>query len=146
MSSYGWCSMEKLAGDLLLGLKFVKLEILSTSFIDFLYEELGELRLRSLGLKGLRYHSGTLRYLCDNSFSDRSWFLGFMWPWVLGLVLLQNLIKDLCSDSRMEQGLCQEEMESTWNYVHIHLFLSFSLSVDRPGLGYSVVIVTYLTS
>ena len=24
MSSYGWCSMEKLAGDLLLGLKFVK--------------------------------------------------------------------------------------------------------------------------
>ena len=45
--------MEKLAGDLLLGLKFVKLEILSTSFIDFLYEELGELRSRSLGLKGL---------------------------------------------------------------------------------------------
>ena len=30
-----------------LGLKFVKLEILSTSFIDFLYDELGELRLRS---------------------------------------------------------------------------------------------------
>ena len=28
--------MEKLAGDLLVGLKFVKLEILSTSFIDFL--------------------------------------------------------------------------------------------------------------
>ena len=45
--------MEKLAGDLLLGLKFVKLEILSTSFIDFLYEVLGELRSRSLGLKGL---------------------------------------------------------------------------------------------
>ena len=38
------CSVEKLAGDLLLGLKFVELEILSTSFIDFLYEELGELR------------------------------------------------------------------------------------------------------
>ena len=37
--------MEKLAGDLLLGLKFVRLEILSTSFIDFLYKELGELRL-----------------------------------------------------------------------------------------------------
>ena len=35
--------MEKLAGDLLLGLKFVKLEILSTSFIDFLYSTLGEL-------------------------------------------------------------------------------------------------------
>ena len=45
--------MEKLAGDLLLKLKFVKLEILPTSFIDFLYEGLGELRLRSLGLKGL---------------------------------------------------------------------------------------------
>ena len=45
--------MEKLAGDLLLGLKFVRLEILSISFIDFLYEELGELRSRSLGLKGL---------------------------------------------------------------------------------------------
>ena len=45
--------MEKLAGDLLLGLKFVKLEILSTSFIDFLYEELGELRSRSLGLEEL---------------------------------------------------------------------------------------------
>ena len=31
--------------------KFVKLEILSTSFIDLLYEELGELRSRSLELK-----------------------------------------------------------------------------------------------
>ena len=45
--------MEKLAGDLVLGLKFVKLEILSTSFIDFLYDELGELRSRSLGLSNL---------------------------------------------------------------------------------------------
>ena len=45
--------MEKLAGDLLLELKFVKLEILSTSFIHFLYDKLGELRSRSLGLKGL---------------------------------------------------------------------------------------------
>ena len=44
--------MEKLAGDLLLGLKFVRLEILST-FIDFLYEELGELRSRSSRVKGL---------------------------------------------------------------------------------------------
>ena len=51
-----WYSMEKLAGDLLLGLKFVKLEILSTSFIDFLYEELGELGSRSLGLQGLTLH------------------------------------------------------------------------------------------
>ena len=30
----------------LLGLKFVKLEILPTLFIDFLYNELGELRSR----------------------------------------------------------------------------------------------------
>ena len=36
--------METLAGDLLLGLQFVTLEILSTSFIDFLYGKLGELR------------------------------------------------------------------------------------------------------
>ena len=36
--------MEKLAGDLLLGLKFVKLEILSRSFIDFVSDKLGELR------------------------------------------------------------------------------------------------------
>ena len=43
--------MEKLAGGLLLGLKFVELEILSTSFIDFLYDNLGELRSRSLGLE-----------------------------------------------------------------------------------------------
>ena len=48
MSSYGQCHMEKLAGDLWLGLKFVKLEILSTSFMDFLYDKLGELRSRSL--------------------------------------------------------------------------------------------------
>ena len=40
--------MEKLDSDLLLGLKFVKLEILSTSFMDFLYDKLGELRSRSL--------------------------------------------------------------------------------------------------
>ena len=51
MSGYVWCSVEKLAGDLLLGLKFVKLEILSTSFIYFVYDKLGELRSRSLGLK-----------------------------------------------------------------------------------------------
>ena len=45
--------MEKLAGDLLLEPKFVELEILSTSFIHFLYDKLGELRSRSLVLKGL---------------------------------------------------------------------------------------------
>ena len=55
--------MEKLAGDLLLGLKFVKLEILSTSFIDFLYDELGELRSRSLGLSNLHsVHKSTHIY------------------------------------------------------------------------------------
>ena len=47
----GSAVMEKLAGDLLLGLKFLRLEILPTSFIDFLYEGLGELRSRYLGLK-----------------------------------------------------------------------------------------------
>ena len=45
--------MEKLAGDLLLGLKFVRLQILLTSFIDFLCDMLGEFGSRSLGLKGL---------------------------------------------------------------------------------------------
>ena len=39
--------MEKLEGDLLLGLKFVKLEILSTSFIEF---------GRILGLRRLTCH------------------------------------------------------------------------------------------
>ena len=38
--------MEKLAGDLLLGLKFVKLEILSTSLIDFFGDKLGEFKSR----------------------------------------------------------------------------------------------------
>ena len=47
--------MKKLAGDLLLGLKFVRLEILSTSFLDFLYEELGELRLGLKGLNNIQY-------------------------------------------------------------------------------------------
>ena len=32
-----------------MGLKFVKPEILSTSFIDFLYDKLGELKSRTLG-------------------------------------------------------------------------------------------------
>ena len=47
--------MKKLAGDLLLGLKFVRVEILSTSFLDFLYEELGELRLGLKGLNNIQY-------------------------------------------------------------------------------------------
>ena len=44
---------EKLAGDLLLGLNFVKLEILSTSFIDFLYDKLGEFRSLELSSQTL---------------------------------------------------------------------------------------------
>ena len=40
MSSAVW----SLGGDLLLGLKFVKQEIISTSLIDFLYDKLGALR------------------------------------------------------------------------------------------------------
>ena len=51
MASYGQYSKEKMDSNLLLGLEFVKLEILSTSFIDFLYDKLGELRSRSLELK-----------------------------------------------------------------------------------------------
>ena len=43
--------MEKLVNGLLL-IKFVKLEILSTSFIDFLSDKLGELRPGSLDHKG----------------------------------------------------------------------------------------------
>ena len=45
--------MEKLAGDLLFGLKFVKLSILPTLFIHFVQHRLGELRSRYLGIKGL---------------------------------------------------------------------------------------------
>ena len=46
--------MEKLPGDLLLAQKFIKLEILSSSFRDFLYDKLGELRSRYLGLKFIK--------------------------------------------------------------------------------------------
>ena len=35
IDSYVWYSMESLAGDLLFGLKFVKLAILPTLFINF---------------------------------------------------------------------------------------------------------------
>ena len=59
----GWCSMEKLAGDLLLELKFVRLEIISTSFIDFLYEDLEELRSRYLGPKGLNFKYFLISFL-----------------------------------------------------------------------------------
>ena len=51
-ASYVWYSKEKLAGYLLLGLKFVKLPILSTLFIYFVQSRLGELRSGYLGLKG----------------------------------------------------------------------------------------------
>ena len=51
---YVWYSMENLAGDLLLGLKFVKLSILPTMFIHFVQGRLGELRSGYLVLEGLR--------------------------------------------------------------------------------------------
>ena len=44
--------MENLAGDLMLGLKFVQLLILPTLFIHFVQGRLGELKFRYLGLKG----------------------------------------------------------------------------------------------
>ena len=53
--SYVWYIMENLAGDLLLGLKFVKLSILPSLFIHFVEGRLGELRSGYLGLKGLTY-------------------------------------------------------------------------------------------
>ena len=43
--------MEKLSGDLLFGLKFVKLSILPTLFIHFVWHRLGELRSDTWGLK-----------------------------------------------------------------------------------------------
>ena len=53
ISSYVGYSMESLAGDLLLGLKFVQLPILPTLFIQFGQGRLGELRSEYFGLKGL---------------------------------------------------------------------------------------------
>ena len=48
------CSViKRVVGDLLLELKFVKLGILSTLFIYFLYGKLGDLRSRTLWPKGL---------------------------------------------------------------------------------------------
>ena len=43
--------MEKLAADLLFGLKLVKLSILPMLFIKFVWGRLGELRSRFKGLK-----------------------------------------------------------------------------------------------
>ena len=53
IASYVWYSMENLAGDVLLGLKLVKLSILPTLFIHFVKHGLGELSSRYLGIKGL---------------------------------------------------------------------------------------------
>ena len=47
--------MENLAGDLLLGLKFVELPILPTLFTQFIQDRLGELTSGYLGLKGLKH-------------------------------------------------------------------------------------------
>ena len=54
ISSYEKCNVKKLAGDLLLGLELVKVSVLPTQLIDFLYERLGELRSRSLRIKWFR--------------------------------------------------------------------------------------------
>ena len=51
IASYVWYSMEKLADDLLFGLKFVKLSVLPTIFIHFVWGRLGELRSGYWGLK-----------------------------------------------------------------------------------------------
>lgn len=45
--------MEKVVGDLLLGLQLVIVSILPTHLVYVLYDSLGELRSRSLGLKRL---------------------------------------------------------------------------------------------
>ena len=45
--------MEKLAGDLFLGSKLVRLSILPTQETYFLCVVLGELKCRSLGIKGV---------------------------------------------------------------------------------------------
>ena len=58
------CTVEKLAGDLSLGLKFVKLEILSISFMDFLYDkiELRNHKLLTFPSKGVIIWAGFSRY------------------------------------------------------------------------------------
>ena len=55
--------MEKLAGDLLLGLKFVKLEILSTLLIDFLYDKLEEFKVRIFGPERVNLPSKQNEYI-----------------------------------------------------------------------------------
>ena len=50
--------MEKLAGDLLFGLKLVKLSILPMQFIQVVKGRLGELRSGYLGFKGSKITGG----------------------------------------------------------------------------------------
>ena len=45
--------MYKMAGDLLLRPELIKVSLLTTQLIDFLFEKLGELRSSSLGLRRL---------------------------------------------------------------------------------------------
>ena len=54
--------MENLVGDLLFGFKFVKLSILPTLFIHFVWHRLGELMSRYLGIKGLNFEIGGISY------------------------------------------------------------------------------------
>ena len=50
--------MYKMAGDLLLRPELIKVSVLTTQLIDFLFEKLGELRSSSLGLTRLMQISG----------------------------------------------------------------------------------------
>ena len=60
MSCYGECSMEKLAGDLLLGHKFVKLEILSVIYRVSLWQ-VGKIDVKIFGPKSLVGYAGFMR-------------------------------------------------------------------------------------
>ena len=50
--------MEKLTGDLLIGLKLVKLSILLMLFIQFVKSSLGEFKDQYIGFKGLNKNHG----------------------------------------------------------------------------------------
>ena len=55
-----WYSTEKWAGDLKFGLKLVKLSILPTLFIQFVWGSLGEFRSRYSGFKDLTKYDSVM--------------------------------------------------------------------------------------
>ena len=61
--------MENLAGDLVLGLKFVKLSILPTLLIHFVERRLGELRSRYLEIKDTTRSTDELRNASSTTWS-----------------------------------------------------------------------------